>query len=105
MDIIGEDPPVLVEASKAIIITDVARTFGGSEQTGHKLLQPVMDLQLGDHKVRLRLPTNSAATRLNAADLEDNILSSWWDNSSDPELGARVMRVLMTPTAHPFGGD
>ena len=94
-----------IERATKAIITEVVRTFGGTEQHGHKLLQPAIDLQLGDHKVRLRLPTNSAATRLNAADLENNILSSWWDNSSDPERGAREMRVLMTPTAHPLGGD
>ena len=89
-----------IERGVKKIITDIVRALGGSEQTGGRLLLPAIEkVQFGDHSIRsLRLPADSAATQMTSSELEAEILEAWWTGSENPELGARKLRAILTPT-------
>lgn len=79
------------------VITSVVRSLGGDERTGGRYLDEPVALDIGDHRINLRLPTGSIAANKTAEDFAFLIMETYFDSSRTERARGEDMRQLLLP--------
>ena len=87
-----------IERATKAVITSVARNIGCAEASNaDDYLSPLRSLHLGDHIIRLRVPTGSEADEAQDEDLAFFLMEKYFAYHFHPERGAELVKLYFTP--------
>ena len=87
-----------IERATKAVITSVARDIGCTEASNaDDYLSAMRSLHLGDHTIRLRVPTGSEADDAQDEDLAFFLMEKYFSYHFHPERGAALLKQYFDP--------
>ena len=92
-----QDAKEIEHAVKATV-TPIVRKLGGDDKSGGIFLCPATTLPIAQHKIKVRLPIGSQASKMEVEDFAFFLMETYFEGQFYPEEAAKVLRLCLTPS-------